>query len=61
VESPTRVATSSAFFESVQTCIGDAKLHGFDAKIDSELEAFTQSAYTFRLFEDGTVTFSPEA
>ena len=38
----------------------DAKLHGFSATIDAQADALKHSAYTFKLFEDGTVTFTPE-
>ena len=39
----------------------DAKLHGFVAPIDLQTDPLRGNGYTFRLFEDGTVTFTPEA
>jgi len=60
VESPTRTATSNTFFKSLETCMRDAKLHGFDAPIDPQRDALTQNGYTFKFFEDGTVAFTPE-
>jgi methyl coenzyme M reductase gamma subunit len=60
METPTRTAVSSTLFKSLELCMRDAKLHGFSATIDAQADALKHSAYTFKLFEDGTVTFTPE-